>query len=180
MTESAEGPRDQQMSKASVAAAVQASLALCATCGHERGGHPADGPCAKTWMAGEEGKTEVRCRCAEYWARREDREDGMEVVDRVVSFGGGEHVKLDRRLTSEFWDGLRQGRDIVVLARFTVSGKGFREKDYQLTETRKCRLAQLYFLDELATEAYQETHAVLDAYGNDVDPATGEILDRPE
>lgn len=164
---------DRNFSKASIQAGVQASMALCATCAHERGGHPEDGACTKQWKGGAEGKTDVFCRCEEYWPERRDREDGMAVSDHAVAVGGSVVLTLDRRITTEFWDQLTQGRGLTVLARFEVAGKSFRLKEVTLKEQRKLVLKNLYFLQEDTLERKQ----VLDALGREVDPETGEVLD---
>lgn len=147
-------------------------LEMCATCAHTKESHPDGGPCAETWTM-DEGKREVRCRCSEYWAKRRDVEDGMPVVAREIAFGGRVDLEVDRRITSEFWDGLKQGRDLTVLARFTVSGKAFKEKDYRLTESRKLRATVVYFLPQ---REWGERQKAFDAHGNEVDPETGEVL----
>lgn len=112
------------------------------------------------------------CRCAEYWPERRDREDGMEVSEHAVAFGGSVALALDRRITTEFWDRLSQGRSLVVLARFEVAGKAFRPKEVTLKEKRKLVLQQLYFLQEDTLERKR----VFDAWGREVNPETGEIL----
>lgn len=150
---------------------TQTLLEMCATCAHTKASHPEDGPCIEAWTV-EDGKREVRCRCSEYWARRRDIEDGMPVTERQVGFGGSVDLELDRRVTSEFWDGLKQGRTLNLLVRVTVSGKAFREKDYSLRESRKLRAEQVYFV----LPGDLERKRVVDVYGNEVDPETGEIV----
>lgn len=150
---------------------TQLLMALCATCAHTQASHPEGARCAETWLV-DEGKREVRCRCQEYWPPRRDLEDGMPVTARSIGFGGSVEIQLDRRVTAEFWDGLKQGRALNLLVRVTVSGKAFREKDYQLTESRKLRAEQVFFVQE----GQFAERVVVDAFGNEVDPATGEVL----
>lgn len=147
-------------------------MAMCATCAHTKASHPEEGPCGETWVV-DDGKREVRCRCSEYWATRRDLEDGLPVTAREISFSGGTGRGLNRRITAEFWDGLRQGRGMTVLLRASVVGKKFREKDYGLTETRQLRVDAVFFVP--AAEVGEPSRA-FDSFGNEVDPETGEIL----
>lgn len=121
---------DRNISRAEIGAAVQLSLAMCATCGHVRGDHPEDLICRTTWKTGE-GTTnpvEHKCHCQEYWPVRQQREDGMRVIEHEVSFGGSVGLQLDRRVPTEFWDGLSQGKTFKLTTWVTVEGKGFKPK----------------------------------------------------
>jgi len=151
----------------------QLLMAMCATCAHTKASHPEEGPCGETWVV-DDGKREVRCRCSEYWATRRDLEDGLPVTAREIWFSGGTDIELNRRITAEFWDGLRQGRGMTVLLRASVVGKKFREKDYGLTETRQLRVDQVFFVPE--RREVGEPSRAFDSFGNEVDPETGEIL----
>lgn len=168
---------DRKFSKASIDAGVQAAFALCATCVHTRGSHPEDGKCSETWEVGEpKDRRTITCGCGEYWPVRRDVEDGMTVGSYAVGFGGTVELKLDRRITTEFWDELRQGRSLTVLMRVGVAGKAFTEKDLLLKEVRKLHVEQLYFIQPETLEDRE----VLDALGREVDPETGEILGGEE
>ena len=143
---------DRNYSKAEMAGMVQASLALCATCAHDRGGnHPNDGPCQATWEeADEEGtRRQVRCKCGEYWPIRDQREDGMTVVEHELGFGGRLALMLNRRITTELWESLGSNADLRLEVELTVSGKGFKPKLHKgfvigLTETRRLQVTDLH------------------------------------
>lgn len=164
-------PQDRTFSRAEITAGVQAAFEICATCAHERGSHGEDERCGKVWMEGAGRKKRVHCLCEEYWPERREHEDRMLIAARKVSFGGSVDLVLDRRIPSEFWDELTQGRDLTVLLRVSVSGKSFKRRVVTLTETRRLEVADLYFLQE-STLAGKD---IRDAKGRRVDPETGEI-----
>lgn len=130
----------------------QASLALCATCAHERvGEHPKDGPCQATWEEAtpDETRRTIRCRCNEYWPIRNQREDGMSVIEHELSFGGGTVLMLNRRLTTELWESLASNQELTLEVDLVVVGKGFKPKVDKgfvigLTEMRKLRVTDVH------------------------------------
>lgn len=167
--------QDRAISKSEVQEGVQQALAMCATCSHTRGDHPGDSGCTvereeKVTSAGKEVTRTLSCRCPEYWPVRHDRVDGLEVGERSVSFGGQVALRLDRRLTTEWWDEVQQSRSkLMLMVAVDVVGKRFVAKDYSLRETRQLHVTQVFFMEP-------DSGRVMDEHGNDVDPETGEIL----
>lgn len=149
-----------RMSKASVNAAVQASLALCATCDHSRGQHDADQACTATWK--HMGDTsERRCECAEYWPIRSQHEEGYKVVGWDLKVSGSFPFLHKRRVSTEFWEKLTTGMVIRVKADYEVGPHGFRPKRVKgylvgVEEVRPLTLSRIVLLDEATGEEVEE------------------------
>ena len=138
------------MSKQEIREGVQAALALCATCAHLRADHPQDGSCAATWRADGALRS---CACAEYWPTIDQREDGLQVVDHEIAFGGSLSLALNRRLTSDLWAGLRPAGKVTLTLQIQVGAKGFKlakEKGdiIGLIETRKLTVDGIVLSDD--------------------------------
>lgn len=120
-------------------AAVQAALAICATCAHTFNDH--EGPC--TVIREDIGSV---CPCPEFWGYRLQQEDGLRVTGHDLAISGTWPVRLNRRMPTEFWDSLQAGGIVRVEIELEVEGKGFKPERAQgvvvgLREFRKGRIA---------------------------------------
>jgi hypothetical protein len=127
-----EEPAEPVVSKAEIAAGVQSAFAMCATCGHMQGNHSTDGEpgaCTEVWKTGpEKAPIEHTCKCVEYWPYRRQKEDGLSVIEHTMAFSGGQEIILDRRVPTEFWDGLMQGARLKLTVWAQVAGKNYKPK----------------------------------------------------
>jgi hypothetical protein len=120
-------------------AAVQAALAICATCSHTFNDH--EGPC--TVITEDIGSV---CPCPEFWVYRHEVEDGLRVTGHDLEISGTWPVRLNRRIPAEFWDSLQAGGIVRVEIELEIEGKGFKPERSQgvvvgLREFRKGRIA---------------------------------------
>lgn len=127
--------------------AEQAPLALCATCAHARGEHEGDRACLASWEmgGGNEPVGRQTCGCGEYWPMRDQREDGIPVVEWAVSFGGAVEMWLNRRVTTELWESLRSGARLPLTVSVAVEQKGFRMLHSKggLLEVRRVKVVEV-------------------------------------
>lgn len=110
--------REPELNAGEIKVAVQAAMEICGTCSHDKENrHPDGGPCTAEWETTDE--------CIEYWPTRWQFEDDKRVIRHATKFGGGVELELNRRVTTEWFEGLRIGRRLHIRVEAVVTAKGF-------------------------------------------------------